>query len=357
MPQSTSGQQEAQNDEACYPPCLHHTADEKKLYKRLKDAYLENYASWDAESREAWRYIVEHASLPKSTVGKVTNHSIARNMMHAKVTWAHVVALRVIYKGQLFKSKKLMKLIRDKYPRANLNTHVFQEGYKRPMKIDEEARAEKTARSSPAAAAGAHEPRAGSEEPAGEASQPAPRRLTDVSSGFLSDEEDVRPAKTVVPPNSTWPGHTAVAVGRGKEGHSAMEQQNDNKASNRQRGANPSSQRKRALPEDTEEESEAEHRAAREPPPRKQKTDRPASAVHDRRARPTSSGKGPHSQEEATGGSGRPKEDRDDKLDRFIEALTGFGKSLSEHSKAVDRNSELLGRLTEQIRKRSTRRS
>ncbi|PTB66033.1 hypothetical protein BBK36DRAFT_1088158, partial [Trichoderma citrinoviride] len=344
----TTAQQEAPDGEAHYPPCLYHTPEEKRLYKRLKDVYLEHYTSWDAESREVWPYIVEHASLPKSTVGKLTNHSIARNMMQTNVTWAHVVALRIIYKTQLFKSRKLMKLIRDKYPRGNFNTYVFHEDYKRPVKIDEEVKAEKTAKKSPVTASSAHELRVGAEGPVGEASQPAPRRLNEAPNGFLSDEEDAWPTKTFVTPNAIKPEPTAAANNGGREGHKMINQQNGNRANPRQRVAVPSSQDKRALPEDSEVESEANHSTACEPPPRKQKRDRPSTAIRDRRTQPTSSGRGPRSQEEATGSSSRAKEDCD-QIDRFIEALTVFGEAISEHNNAVHRNSELLERLTEQM--------
>ncbi|TFB02716.1 hypothetical protein CCMA1212_004994 [Trichoderma ghanense] len=355
----TTGQQEAQTDEACYPPCLYHTPEEKRLYRKLKDVYLENYTTWDAESREVWPYIVEHASLPKSTVGKITNHSIARNMMHTKVTWAHVVALRIIYKAQIFKSKKLMKLIRDKYPRSNFNTYVFHEDYQRPIKIDEKVKAEKTAQKNPVVASDAREPQDGAERPVRETSHPAPWRLNEASSGFLSDDEDVRPSSWIdAAPDPTRPETTAAAESKGRESHTTINQQNGNSASHRQRVADPPNQRKRALPEDTEGESDIDHTPAREAPSRKQRKDKPSSAANDRRTKPTNSGKEPHRHEEARGHSSRERgRDRDDKLDRFLEALTGFGESLSEHSKAVNRNSELLERLTEQIRKRNSKRS
>ncbi|KAH0489180.1 hypothetical protein TgHK011_009621 [Trichoderma gracile] len=351
--------QQLQSDEARYPPCLYQTPEEKKLYKKLKDAYLEHYTTWDAESREVWPYIVEHASLPKSTLGKITNHTIARNMMGTKVTWAHVVALRIIYKTQIFKSKKLMKLIRDKYPRGNFNTYVFREEYKRHVKIDEEVKAEKPAQKSPVVvASNIHEPRDTMERPLGKASQPAAWPSNETSNGFLSDEEDARQSTWIVAaPNFTRPEPTAAAENRAREGHAEMSQQDKSNANFRQHVAYSSNPRKRALPEDIEEESDINHSAALELQSRKKRKDKPSTTANYHGTQPTSSGKGPHRQGEARGGSSRGREDRDDEVDRFIEALTGFGKSLSEHSKAVNRNSELLERLTEQIRKRGAKRT
>ncbi|EGR48364.1 uncharacterized protein TRIREDRAFT_107674 [Trichoderma reesei QM6a] len=350
-----TSQQQIQSDKLCYPPCIYITPEEKKLYKKLKDVYLDNYTTWDAESREAWPYIVEHASLPKSTVGKMTNHSITRNMMCTKVTWAHVVALRIIYKAQIFKSKKIMKLIRDKYPRGNFNTYAFHEHYRTHVKVDENVKAEKAAQKSPAVALNAREPRDCVERPVGEASQPAARRLNESSNGFLSDEEDARQSTWIVAaPSSTRREPTSAAENRGKEGHMAMSQQDKDGANHRQHVAYPSNRRKRALPEDIEGESEISHSAARD---LKQRKGKPSTAANDDRTHATSSGKGRHREREGRGCSHREKEDRDDELDRFIQALTGFGKSLSEHSKAVHRNSELLERLTEQIRKRGSRRA
>ncbi|KAL7807772.1 hypothetical protein V8C44DRAFT_351192 [Trichoderma aethiopicum] len=356
----TTSQQHPTNDEACYPPCLYHTPEEKKLYKKLKDVYLENYTTWDAESREAWPYIVEHASLPKSTLGKITNHSITRNMLGTKVTWAHVVALRIIYKTQIFKSKKLMKLIRDKYPRSNLNIYVFHEDYKRPIKIDEEIKAEKEAQESAVVVSSkVYEPcQDGEEGPAAEALQLAPRRLEDALNGFLSDEEDVRPSTWIVAaPDFTALEPTIAAENTQTENHTTMKQQDKTSANHGQRAACLSSPRKRAHPADTEEESDIDHSAARTLLSRKRRKEMPSTAAKDGRTVPTSSGKGSQRQEEAKGSSSREEEGGgDDKLERFIDALTGFGTSLSEHSKAVNRNSRLLERLTEQIRKRSSRR-
>ncbi|KAL6887746.1 hypothetical protein HDV57DRAFT_525971 [Trichoderma longibrachiatum] len=354
----TTSQQHPTNDEACYPPCLYHTPEEKKLYKKLKDVYLENYTTWDAESREAWPYIVEHASLPKSTLGKITNHSITRNMLGTKVTWAHVVALRIIYKTQIFRSKKLMKLIRDKYPRSNLNIYVFHEDYKRPIKIDEEVKAEKEAQKGLVVASNACEPcQDGEGDPVAEALQLAPRRLEDALNGFLSEEEDVRPSTWIVAaPDFTCPEPTTAAENTQTKNHTMMKQQNEISANHQQRVACLASPQKRAHPEDTEGESDIDHSAARTLLSRKQRKEKPSTAANDGRTEPTSSGKGPQRHEEAKGSSSREDEDRDDKLERFVDALTGFGTSLSEHSKAVNRNSRLLERLTEQIRKRSSRR-
>lgn len=137
--------QEAEEEEPSYPPCMFTSSAEKMLYKRMKDAYMANYQTWDDESCEIWPHLVEHASLAPSTIGKITNHWITRNMTSTKVTWAHYVALRIIYKGLLFKSKKMMRLIRLKYPRANFSSYAFNEDYYRPFKAEgEQTRPQKT---------------------------------------------------------------------------------------------------------------------------------------------------------------------------------------------------------------------
>ncbi|KAH8128051.1 hypothetical protein FP744_10001023 [Trichoderma asperellum] len=112
-----------------YPPCLFNTQAEQDLYKRLRDAYEEHCHTWDAEARDAWPVLVEHASLAPSTIGKITNHYITRHMVANGVTWAHVVALRIIYDKQLYKSKKIMRLIRDRYPNASFESFDYSEDY------------------------------------------------------------------------------------------------------------------------------------------------------------------------------------------------------------------------------------
>lgn len=112
-----------------YPPCIFNTQAEKDLYKRLRDVYEEHCGTWDAEARDAWPVLVEHASLAPSTIGKITNHYITRHMQNTGVTWAHVVALRIMYEKQLYKSRKLMGLIRSKYPNASSETFAYSEDY------------------------------------------------------------------------------------------------------------------------------------------------------------------------------------------------------------------------------------
>ncbi|PNP55328.1 hypothetical protein THARTR1_04470 [Trichoderma harzianum] len=139
MPRSTKiVRPEANEEEPPYPPCMFTSPEEKTLYKRLKEAYMANCKTWDDEACEAWPHLVEHASLAPSTIGKITNHWITRNMTSNKVTWAHYVALRIIYKGLLFKSKKMMRLIRSKYPRANFSSYAYNEDYARLFKAEEE---------------------------------------------------------------------------------------------------------------------------------------------------------------------------------------------------------------------------
>ncbi|KAL7945209.1 hypothetical protein V8C42DRAFT_358200 [Trichoderma barbatum] len=146
MPQpSKIGRPEAQGEEPAYPPCLFSSQAEKKIYQRLKEVFMANYNTWDGEACDAWPCIVEHASRAPSTVDKLTNHWIARNMVTTKVTWAHVVALRVIYKGKLFKSRKIMGLIRQKYPKANFTSYAYSEEYTKSFKVEEESRQRKTA--------------------------------------------------------------------------------------------------------------------------------------------------------------------------------------------------------------------
>ncbi|KAL7793181.1 hypothetical protein V8C37DRAFT_378693 [Trichoderma ceciliae] len=140
-----------------YPPCLFTTPEEKKLYARLREVYTMHSHSWDAETCSTWPVIVEHASLAPSTVGKITNHSITRHMINKGVTWAHVVALRVIYKTQLYKSRKIMKLIREKYPRANFNSFAYSKEYKSPIKAEIPGGAKGTAaQKSPSVNGGTH---------------------------------------------------------------------------------------------------------------------------------------------------------------------------------------------------------
>lgn len=127
-----------------YPPCVFNTPAEKDLYKRLRDVYEEHCDTWDAETRDAWPVVVEHASLAPSTIGKITNHYITRHMQNNGVTWAHVVALQIMYEKQLYKSRKLMGLIRGKYPNANFETFAYSEDYTLSFKsfkseIDREA--------------------------------------------------------------------------------------------------------------------------------------------------------------------------------------------------------------------------
>ncbi|EHK39916.1 uncharacterized protein TrAtP1_005932 [Trichoderma atroviride] len=112
-----------------YPPCVFNTQAEKDLYKRLRNVYETHCDTWDAEARDAWPVVVEHASLAPSTIGKITNHYITRHMQNCGVTWAHVVALRIMYEKQLYKSRKLMGLIRCKYPNASFETFAYSEDY------------------------------------------------------------------------------------------------------------------------------------------------------------------------------------------------------------------------------------
>ncbi|KAK1254530.1 hypothetical protein MKX08_008525 [Trichoderma sp. CBMAI-0020] len=134
-----------------YPPCIFNTQAEKNLYKRLRDVYEEHCHTWDAEARDAWPVVVEHASLAPSTIGKITNHYITRHMQNCGVTWAHVVALRIMYEKQLYKSRKLMGLIRGKYPNASFETFAYSEDFTLSFKseIAREAQ-EPTASKSPA---------------------------------------------------------------------------------------------------------------------------------------------------------------------------------------------------------------
>lgn len=98
--------------------------------------YEEHCDTWDAEARDAWPVVVEHASLAPSTIGKITNHYITRHMVNNGVTWAHVVALRIMYEKQLYKSRKMMRLIRDKYPNANFEAFSYSEDYKLSFKAE-----------------------------------------------------------------------------------------------------------------------------------------------------------------------------------------------------------------------------
>lgn len=119
-----------------YPPCVFNTEAEKDLYKRLRDVYEEHCHTWDAGTLDAWPVLVEHASLAPSTIGRITNHYITRHMVTNGVTWAHVVALRIIYDKQLYKSKKIIRLIRDKYPNASFESFGYSEDYTLSFKFE-----------------------------------------------------------------------------------------------------------------------------------------------------------------------------------------------------------------------------
>lgn len=118
---------------AQYPPFVHKLPEERKLYDTLHKIYMKYSPTWDEKSRQAWPLMVERASLAPTTIEKVTNHVITRHMTECNITWAHVVALRVIFGERLLKSKKTILAISSKFPSATFKTFAFSEDYLRPM--------------------------------------------------------------------------------------------------------------------------------------------------------------------------------------------------------------------------------
>lgn len=224
---------------------------------------MANYKTWDDEACEAWPHLVEHASLAPSTIGKITNHWITRNMTSTQVTWAHYVALRIIYKGLLFKSKKIMRLIRSKYPRANFSSYAYSDDYIRPFKVE---------------------------------------------------EGKIRPENI---PREKNPS-TASA---------SQDEQSDT----------PLGKRKRTLPENTSGKSNAEHQNA--PKPLRQKKDKPCAASDPPDA---PNNELPDIFEVPADASNRRIDHQDMNRGRLIEAIERI-------TRAVERNSELLEKLTEQL--------
>ncbi|UKZ75984.1 hypothetical protein TrVFT333_003680 [Trichoderma virens FT-333] len=298
----------------------------KKLYKKLKDAYMASYNTWNDEALAAWPYIVEHASLAPSTIGKITNHSITRNMTNNRVTWAHVVALRIIYKGFLFKSRKVMRLIRARYPRANFSTNAYNEEYTRPHKIEEEeSTPEKTVQKKNSCAA--HDPRDELNDAIGKVAPIAPQVVNEAMSRFLNEREKSQPVEEVDAPYFARIEPKAVVLFKvEEENEPAIREDEDYQPL----VPTSSNKRKRAIPEN-------------------------ANVIPET----------PATLEVAGGSSDRIVGSQDINLDRLPEILGNHGNSLSEYTKAVEqntraveKNTELLQRLTEQLlssrRKRSS---
>ncbi|UKZ49455.1 hypothetical protein TrVGV298_003702 [Trichoderma virens] len=333
----------------------------KKLYKRLKDAYMASYNTWNDEALAAWPYIVEHASLAPSTIGKITNHSITRNMTNNRVTWAHVVALRIIYKGFLFKSRKVMRLIRARYPRANFSTNAYNEEYTRPHKIEEEENApEKTVQKNNSCAA--HDHRDEMNDAIGKVAPIAPQVVNETMSRFLNEREKSQPVEEVDAPYfARIEPKTVVLFKVEEENEPAIREDESHKP------LIPTSlnKRKRAIPENANGKGNTEPKRVRKPPTRKQKKDKPYAAADNAPNLPVIPEETPATLEVAGGSSDRIVGSQDINLDWLTEILGNHGNSLSEYTKAVEqntraveKNTELLQRLTEQLlssrRKRSS---
>ncbi|KAL7929443.1 hypothetical protein V8C35DRAFT_331673 [Trichoderma chlorosporum] len=351
MPESPdAGRLEVQEEEAAYPPCLFASAEEKRLYQRLKDAYLANYSTWDTEARQTWPYIIEHASLAPSTINKITNHAITRHMTNTRVTWGHVVALRVIYKARLFKSKKLMRLIRGKYPRANFNSYAYSEEYTRPFDIKEEEKKseEIVQKNNPKPA---NNPPDTTNNPVENISPTAPPPVKEAINRFLNEREDSQSVEetdglyfTSKPKN--------VPVKAEEQSH-PVSGVNENNA---RVVPHPTNKRKRATTQNASGNRNAERNDARKPPARRRDKNQPQAAAHGALNQAAIQNEIPAIMEVAEGSPSSKKDHQDKNTEWFKEALASHGKSLSENTKAAERNtraleknSELLKKLTEQL--------
>ncbi|KAL7906257.1 hypothetical protein GGI35DRAFT_459168 [Trichoderma velutinum] len=358
MPRSSkTARPEANEEEPSYPPCVFTSSEEKRLYQRLKEAYMANYKTWDDEACEAWPHLVEHASLAPSTIGRITNHWITRNMASNKVTWAHYVALRVIYKGLLFKSKKIMRLIRAKYPRANFSSYAYHEEYTRPFKAEEgRVKPENTSQeNNPNTALVLHD---NTDEALGNVPRATLQAVKETISRFLNDEEDSQPAEETDGPYFARVKPKTVPLQMERETRPVIGEDETIQP----RVPTSSSKRKRPAPENTDGRGNAEQENARKP--RKQRKEKPSATTNNASDPPAAPDEMSNDLEAPAGSSNRRMNYQDVNLDRFIEALEKHGNILTENTKAKEKNTrvmekhtELLEKLTEQLlnarRKRS----
>ena len=117
-----------------YPPCILRRSEERRLHQRLRRVWDRTSETWDHESRSAWFHLIEKATLAPSTIVKVTSHVIAKLVTAdpENITWAHFVILKAIFKTDLFASKKIVSILRNKFPSANYNSNNFSESFRQP---------------------------------------------------------------------------------------------------------------------------------------------------------------------------------------------------------------------------------
>ena len=125
-----------------YPPCLYANANERKLYKCLQKIYEQHSHTWDDESRLAWFEAIQRTSLARTAVRKMTNHGIVRLIAQRGVTWAEVVVMQVMFPRAMFRSRKVMKMIYEKYPGATFETFAFDERFRQCAEGQADARSD-----------------------------------------------------------------------------------------------------------------------------------------------------------------------------------------------------------------------
>ncbi|TWU76370.1 hypothetical protein ED733_006410 [Metarhizium rileyi] len=116
-------------ERASYPPYHGHRQDEIELYKRLRTIYEKHSNTWDEESQTSWFQLIPQISITRTNRCNITSHKIARLLEVGEITWAHFVILHAIYKDRLFSSKKIIRILLNKYPSANLDSYAFQKSY------------------------------------------------------------------------------------------------------------------------------------------------------------------------------------------------------------------------------------
>lgn len=336
---------DTQHGLSAYPPCFFSSQEEKKLYTRLREVYKENAHSWDDESRNAWPFIVEHASLPPSSVGKITNHSITRNMMNSQVTWAHFVALRVIYKTKIYKSRKTMKKLKEKYPRANYNMYVYSEEYKSPIKTEVQEPVNKIKQRSPSVAPSIPRPRVQAKEPAREASPPPAATVPNEGlDRFFNDDGNL----SVLDGESPYFARTKQRPDfRGKNEAVSDWVWQSSSDMNQRPGPSITGKRNRADSKAPRARNEAEDEDVREPPRLRERAPKPPGT----RVAPIVLNEGPDSPKEAIAGFSESMGSLGETMDQLRGALTTLGSALSANTAAIQRNSELVEKLAASLGK------
>ncbi|UKZ90215.1 uncharacterized protein TrAFT101_005243 [Trichoderma asperellum] len=307
MPQSPLSAKLNLQGTRSYPPCLFNTQAEQDLYKRLRDVYEEHCHTWDAEALDAWPVIVEHASLAPSTIGKITNHYITRHMVTNGVTWAHVVALRIIYDKQLYKSKKITRLVRDRYPNASFESFGYSEDYTLSFK-SENARAR-------------------------EAQEPAVPKSPAEEDSLQRHQGNGGLPLTKTPPNN----HREMSTGTVEflsEGNSSDDELIKWRSSKRKkrRPTRHAASRKQATANNIPKAAGVD--------PRDRRSKRPRHAARD------TLGESPRSGEVGE----RPNEKQDDTVDileKFMSAINENTKAVKENTRATEENTRAMKEMRE----------